>query len=88
MPKILVAQIITQVLPIPRILLELGMASVKADYTIGKVEAVADLGFGRRANEFSYNESGGLTAIKQAYISYSPSLKSNLLWKMGNSCGI
>src|SRR5258706_15986719 len=48
---------------------ELGMASVKADYTIGKVEAVADLGFGTRANEFSYNESGGLTAIKQAYIS-------------------
>jgi hypothetical protein len=25
---------------------ELGMASLKADYTIGKVEAVADLGFG------------------------------------------
>jgi hypothetical protein len=51
------------------------MASVKADYTIGKVEAVADLGFGKRAEEFSYNETGGLTAIKQAYISYSPSAK-------------
>ncbi|HVZ55129.1 MAG TPA: outer membrane beta-barrel protein [Chitinophagaceae bacterium] len=52
---------------------ELGMASVKADYTVGKVEAVADLGFGRRAQEFSYNDQGALTAIKQAYLSYAPS---------------
>jgi hypothetical protein len=50
---------------------ELGMASVKAEYTTGKVTGVLDLGFGRRAEEFSYNEkSTGLgTAIKQAYIS-------------------
>jgi hypothetical protein len=50
---------------------ELGMASVKAEYTTGKVTGVIDLGFGRRAEEFSYNEAGsGLgTAIKQAYIS-------------------
>jgi hypothetical protein len=54
---------------------ELGMASLKADYTSGKVEAIADLGFGKRAEEFSYNDKGGLTAIKQAYISYSPSDK-------------
>jgi len=54
---------------------ELGMASVKADYTIGKVEGVADLGFGRRAEEFSYNDNGTLVAVKQAYISYSPSTK-------------
>ena len=54
---------------------ELGMASLKADYTIGKVEAVADLGFGRRAEEFSYNEQGTLAAIKQAYVSYAPSDK-------------
>ncbi|MFI5188097.1 MAG: outer membrane beta-barrel protein, partial [Chitinophagales bacterium] len=54
---------------------ELGMASVKADYTIGKVEGVADLGFGRRAEEFSYNDHGTLVAVKQAYISYSPSTK-------------
>ena len=52
---------------------ELGMASVKADYTIGKVEGVADLGFGRRAEEFSYNDKGTLAAIKQAYVSYAPS---------------
>jgi hypothetical protein len=34
---------------------ELGMASVKAEYTTGKVTGVVDLGFGRRADEFSYN---------------------------------
>jgi len=54
---------------------ELGMASVKADYTIGKVEGVADLGFGRRAEEFSYNDHGTLVAVKQAYVSYAPSAK-------------
>lgn len=48
---------------------ELGMASLKGDYIKGKTEAVLDLGFGRRAEEFSYNERGGLTAIKQAYVS-------------------
>ena len=61
---------------------ELGMASVKADYLIGKVEGLVDLGFGRRAEEFSYNDGDldqnkngftSLAAIKQAYISYAPS---------------
>ncbi|MES1215532.1 MAG: outer membrane beta-barrel protein [Bacteroidota bacterium] len=53
---------------------ELGMASLKADYSIGKVAATLDLGFGKRAEEFSYNEAGtALTAIKQAYVSYAPS---------------
>ena len=56
---------------------ELGMASVKAEYITGKVTGVLDLGFGRRAEEFSYNEKGsGLgTAIKQAYISVAASDK-------------
>jgi len=54
---------------------ELGMASLKADYTIGKVQAVADLGFGKRAEEFSYNDEGTMAAIKQAFVSYSPSDK-------------
>jgi hypothetical protein len=54
---------------------ELGMASVKADYSVGKVDGVIDLGFGRRAEEFSYNDAGTLTAIKQAYVSYAPSDK-------------
>lgn len=54
---------------------ELGMASVKADYSIGKAGAVLDLGFGRRAGEFSYNDAGTLAAVKQAYVTYSPSDK-------------
>ena len=50
---------------------ELGMASVKADYKTGKVQMVADLGFGKRAQEFSYNDEGILASIKQLYISYA-----------------
>jgi hypothetical protein len=53
---------------------ELGMASLRVDHTIGKVSATADLGFGKRAQEFSYNDIGTtLTAVKQAFISYAPS---------------
>lgn len=50
---------------------ELGMASVKLDYKSTKVELVADLGFGKRAQEFSYNDQGILQAVKQLYMSYS-----------------
>lgn len=50
---------------------ELGMASVKFDYKVNKVEMVADLGFGKRAQEFSYNDAGILAAVKQLYVSYS-----------------
>ena len=52
---------------------ELGMASVKVSYAAKKMGAVADLGFGSRASEFSYNEDGALAAIKQAYVYYAPS---------------
>lgn len=52
---------------------ELGMASIKTSYTKGKAGVVIDLGVGSRANEFSYNENGVLQAIKQAYLTYSPS---------------
>ncbi len=38
---------------------ELGMATLKVDHSIGKVSATADLGFGRRAQEFSYNDGKG-----------------------------
>ena len=51
---------------------EPGMASVKFDYKTSKVEMVADLGFGKRAQEFSYNDQGILAAVKQLYVSYSP----------------
>jgi hypothetical protein len=65
---------------------ELGMASLKADATAlsGKVGATIDLGFGRRAEEFSYNDGEAtagkngfitLAAIKQAYITYAVSHK-------------
>jgi len=57
---------------------ELGMASLKADYAIGKVDGVLDLGFGRRADEFSYNDNGTLAAIKQLYVSFAPSDKIKL----------
>jgi len=69
---------------------ELGMASLRADATAlsGKVGATVDLGFGRRAEEFSYNDGNdnvgtgtdkngflSLAAIKQAYITYAASSK-------------
>ena len=70
---------------------ELGMASLRADATAlsGKVGATVDLGFGRRAEEFSYNDGNDnpalpalpkngfltLSAIKQAYVTYAPSAK-------------
>jgi Putative beta-barrel porin-2, OmpL-like. bbp2 len=54
---------------------ELGMASIKGDYSIGKVDGVLDLGFGKRAEEFSYNDTKTMAAIKQAYVSFAPSDK-------------
>lgn len=63
---------------------ELGMASLRADATAlsGKVTATVDLGFGRRAEEFSYNDGSldqdkngfvSLNNLKQLYVTYSPS---------------
>jgi hypothetical protein len=51
---------------------ELGMASIKLEHTMGKVGFVADLGFGKRAQEFSYNDQGVAQAIKQLYVTYTP----------------
>lgn len=50
----------------------LGMASLKAEHKGDKIDVVLDLGFGPRAREFSYNDQGITQAIKQLYISYSP----------------
>lgn len=52
---------------------ELGMASIRADHTFGKASATVDLGFGRRAEEFSYAnpDHPTLFAVKQAFLSYS-----------------
>jgi len=53
---------------------ELGMASLRVDHSFGKVSATADLGFGRRAEDFSYNETHStLLAVKQLYVTYAPS---------------
>lgn len=52
---------------------ELGMASLKVEHSMGKVGVVADLGFGKRAEEFSYNDENTMLAIKQAYLTYAPS---------------
>jgi len=49
-----------------------GMASVKLEHKTAKMDMVADLGFGQRAQEFAYNDNGVVQAIKQLYISYSP----------------
>ena len=48
------------------------MASFKVDQTLGKFAGTVDLGVGKRADEFSYNDRGLATAVKQAYISYAP----------------
>jgi hypothetical protein len=53
----------------------LGMASIKVEHSIGKVGMVADLGFGKRAEEFSYNDENTQLAIKQLYVTYAPSDK-------------
>lgn len=55
---------------------ELGMASIRVDHTIGKIAATIDLGFGKRADEFSYNDIGSsIRMVKQAYVSYAISDK-------------
>ena len=52
----------------------LGMISIKADHSFSdKWTSSLDLGFGKRAEEFSYNDKGLATAFKQAFISYAPS---------------
>jgi hypothetical protein len=54
---------------------ELGMASVKVVHSFGKISGVIDLGFGSRAKEFSYNETGITQSVKQAYLTFAPSGK-------------
>jgi hypothetical protein len=54
---------------------ELGMASINAAHTFGKASVFVDLGFGKRAGEFSYNETTDkdITAkflIKQLFFTY------------------
>ncbi|MGN6247107.1 MAG: outer membrane beta-barrel protein [Ginsengibacter sp.] len=59
---------------------QLGMASIRADHSFGKASATVDLGFGPRAEEFSYADPNHPTlfAVKQAYLSYAISDKFKL----------
>jgi hypothetical protein len=67
---------------------QLGMASIKGEYTKGKAGVVVDLGFGKRAEEFSYADEGTLQSIKQAYIYYAPSDKVKFTFgKFGTHIG-
>jgi len=54
---------------------ELGMLSLKAEHNIGRVSATADIGFGKKAQEFSYNDVGSLATIKQLFFCYAPTSK-------------
>lgn len=49
---------------------ELGMISAKFDRSFGKAGLVADVGFGRRAEDFSYTDANTRFIIKQLYLSY------------------
>lgn len=78
---------------------ELGMASLRADATAlsGKVTGTVDLGFGRRAEEFSYNDGDAgagkngfisLSNIKQLYVTFAPSSKVKFTFgKFGTHVG-
>jgi hypothetical protein len=48
-----------------------GIISAKADLTLGKLSITADLGAGKRASEFAYNDKGALSYVKQLYASLS-----------------
>lgn len=61
---------------------ELGMFSLKAEQTLGKAGFVADIGFGKRAEEFSYNDKSSSVAIKQLYFTYAPT--SRLKFTIGS----
>jgi hypothetical protein len=62
---------------------ELGMASIQAAHSFGKASAFVDLGFGRRTQDFSYNDGVNnsffsLADIKQLYVSYAVTDKFKL----------
>jgi hypothetical protein len=50
---------------------ELGMASIEASHSMGKASAFVDLGFGKRAQEFTYNDGYTSFMIKQMYLNYA-----------------
>ncbi|MCC6727517.1 MAG: porin [Saprospiraceae bacterium] len=61
---------------------ELGMVSAKLEHSLGKVGLLADVGFGRRAEEFAYTDINTRLAIKQLNLSYTT--KNGLKLTAGN----
>jgi hypothetical protein len=50
----------------------LGMAEIKLEHKTTRVDMVADLAVGPREREYAYTDKGITQAIKQLYLSYSP----------------
>lgn len=57
---------------------ELGMVSLKIEQNLNKIGIVGDLGFGKRAQDFSYNDKNSMLIIKQLFITYSPTTNLKL----------
>ncbi|SMO83342.1 outer membrane beta-barrel protein [Solitalea koreensis] len=51
---------------------ELGMVSGKVEHQGNKVSFVGDIGFGKRVEQFTYNDNKSQIMIKQLYLTYSP----------------
>lgn len=51
---------------------EVGMLSVKIQHSLGKVRFTGDLGWGKRADAFSYNDRKSSVLLKQLYMDYTP----------------
>jgi Putative beta-barrel porin-2, OmpL-like. bbp2 len=74
---------------------ELGMATIRADHSWAKAGVTVELGFGRRAQEFSYNETStsnpyyfSLSNIVQAFVYYQLSDKVKItMGKWGTHIG-
>ncbi len=70
---------------------ELGMASIRGDHSFGKGGVTVDLGFGRRAADYSYNDTtnkNNLFALKQIFATYQASSKVKLTFgKWGTHVG-
>ncbi|WP_426091647.1 outer membrane beta-barrel protein [Flavobacterium sp. DSR3-2] len=49
---------------------ELGMASLEASHKMGKAAVFVDLGFGKRASQFTYNDDSSTFMIKQLFFTY------------------
>jgi hypothetical protein len=49
---------------------ELGMASIEASHKMGKASVFVDLGFGKRAAQFTYNDAATTFMIKQLNFTY------------------